>query len=217
MLFSRKTLQSLILSAAFAIAMAYLEAAVVVYLRKIYYPDGFHFPLVDVSRSILLIEIGREVATIIMLYAAAKMLAVKRQELISYFLYTFGIWDIFYYVWLKILLNWPSSLLDWDVLFLIPLPWLGPILAPLLISLSFITASLVILRYESTEHPLRFNNWEIVCVIISAVVIIISFLTELKSIILVQPPQHYHWFIFTAGLALSLVIFIRKIVLHRPN
>ena len=51
----------------FSIAMAYLESAVVVYLREIYYPDGFSFPLTPINAYIFITEFWREIATIIML------------------------------------------------------------------------------------------------------------------------------------------------------
>ena len=96
----------------FAVAMAYLEAAVVVYLRKLYYPDGFSFPLKLIPESIIFIEIGREVATLVMLSSIAWIMAKWRWERFGWFLFVFGIWDIFYYFWLKVLVNWPSSILD---------------------------------------------------------------------------------------------------------
>ena len=37
----------------YAVAMGYLEAAVVVYLRAIYYPEGFSFPLKPMDAGIL--------------------------------------------------------------------------------------------------------------------------------------------------------------------
>ena len=43
----------------------------------------------------------------------------------AFFLFLFGVWDIFYYIWLKVFLHWPASLLTWDVLFLIPVPWVA--------------------------------------------------------------------------------------------
>ena len=55
----------------FSIAMGFLETAVVVYLRKLYYPDGFHFPLAEIPHDIAAIEFLREGATIIMLLCAA--------------------------------------------------------------------------------------------------------------------------------------------------
>jgi hypothetical protein len=37
-------------------------------------------------------------------------------------------------VFLKVMCNWPHSLFDWDILFLLPLPWWGPVLAPVSIA-----------------------------------------------------------------------------------
>src|SRR5689334_23913292 len=50
----------------------------------------------------------------------------------------FGVWDIFYYVFLRLISGWPRALLDWDILFLLPLPWWGPVLAPVSIALVMI-------------------------------------------------------------------------------
>ena len=105
----------------FGIAMGFVEAAVVVYLREIIYPEGFCFPLKEIPSNLLFVETAREVATIIMLIAIALLAGRTLDEKISYFLYSFGIWDIFYYIWLKVTLNWPPSLLTKDILFLIPL------------------------------------------------------------------------------------------------
>ena len=54
---------------------------------------------------------------------------------LGYAAVAFGVWDIFYYVFLKVMCGWPHSLLDWDILFLLPLPWWGPVLAPVSIAL----------------------------------------------------------------------------------
>jgi hypothetical protein len=43
----------------------YIWSAVVVYLRALYYPRGFGFPLEEMSLFIYLIEVGREAATIL--------------------------------------------------------------------------------------------------------------------------------------------------------
>jgi hypothetical protein len=215
MSYLKKTVRVLLISAIFAVAMAYLESTVVVYLRKIYYPDGFHFPLADIPRSILFIEAGREVATIIMLYSLARLVAAgDRREVMAYFCFTFGIWDIGYYVWLKILLNWPGSWLDWDVLFLIPLPWLGPVLAPILVSMVLIATALIILYYESMGHPLRLTHREKFAEIAAGLLIIITFFSELHTILSAQIPQNYPWWLFAIGMALGLTVFIRRVYLH---
>ena len=64
-----KALNQFALVVILAIAFAYIEAAVVVYLRAIFHPAGFDFPLADVAAGLfksdlLLIEIGREAATL---------------------------------------------------------------------------------------------------------------------------------------------------------
>ena len=131
---------------AFAIAMAFLEAAVVVYLRALYYPDGFTFPLVPIDHDMGTTEVLREAATLLMLIAPAALVAQRMVDRFAWFCFLFGAWDIFYYVWLKVLLGWPATLLEWDILFLIPVPWVGPVLAPCLVSLGLIALALILLR-----------------------------------------------------------------------
>ena len=145
----------LLIVTAFAIGMAFLESAVVVYLREILYPGGFDFPLRPISAHLALTELLREVATLVMLLTTG-MLGARSMASpagaepgsrnsgrsrfspgFAWFLYIFAIWDIFYYVWLKALMDWPQSWWEWDVLFLIPTVWLGPWVSPVLIALLF--------------------------------------------------------------------------------
>src|SRR5690349_14247608 len=107
----------------FSIAMAALESAVVVYLRALYYPDGFSVAFRLIDESIVKVELLRELATIIMLLAIGQLAGKTFNERFAYFLLSFAVWDIFYYGWLKVLIDWPSTLLDWDILFLIPFTW----------------------------------------------------------------------------------------------
>jgi len=133
----------------FSIAMAALEGAVVVYLRALYYPAGFTvaFKMIDVH--ILAVELAREIATIIMIAAIAYLTGNTLSQRIAYFLLCFAVWDIFYYVWLKIFINWPVSIFEWDILFLIPITWLGPVLAPVICSITMILLAFVILKYRN--------------------------------------------------------------------
>lgn len=102
----------------FSISMALVEAGVVIYLRALYYPDGFAFPLEIITKRHFIVEIGREAATILMIISVAALTGKRFWEKFAYFLICFGFWDIFYYIWLKVAIGWPSSLLDWDILFL---------------------------------------------------------------------------------------------------
>src|SRR4029077_16671933 len=93
----------------YAIAMAYVESAVVVYLRALYYPQGFAFPLAPLPPDIVAIEIGREAATLVILLGGAMLAGRERWERSLAFCVSFGVWDLFYYVWLWLLLGWPPS------------------------------------------------------------------------------------------------------------
>lgn len=143
----------------FFIAMAYLESAVVVYLRALYYPEGFDFPLATMSPALVTTEVWREVATMIMLLVPGALVARSALERFAWFCFGFGVWDIFYYVWLKVLLDWPSSFGSRDLLFLIPVPWVGPVWAPCVVSLGLIGLALVLLYGRSKQVAGLVDGW----------------------------------------------------------
>ncbi|MER3474533.1 MAG: hypothetical protein C4335_10995 [Armatimonadota bacterium] len=154
-------MQEVLLVTLFAIAMGYVEAAVVVYLRTLYYPDGFPIPVRlgvipirftripeferRMPQSILRTEIGREVATIVMLASLALLVGKTPLQMLAVFLLAFGVWDICYYLFLKVLIRWPESLKTLDVLFLIPVPWTGPVWLPVSISALMVIVGVAIL------------------------------------------------------------------------
>ncbi len=159
----------------FYIAMAFLESAVVVYLRALYYPEGFDFPLVPMDRSLVNTEVLREAATLIMLLAPAALVTRSALERFAWFCFGFGVWDIFYYIWLKVLLDWPSGLGSNDILFLIPVPWVGPVWAPCLVSLGLILLAVTVLYGRSNRSTglvdgITWGMW-----IIGAALIVVSF------------------------------------------
>lgn len=162
----------------FSIAMGYLETSVVVYMRHLYYPSGFKFPLIPITRDIASIEFFRELATIIMLIGAGVMVGKNATQRFVFFLYSFAIWDIFYYVFLKALLNWPESLFTWDILFLIPVPWVGPVIAPCIISLSLIVLTIVIIHYQEKGIYVRINLMEKMLFIFGCLTVIFSFMWD---------------------------------------
>jgi hypothetical protein len=211
----------------FSIAMGYLETSVVVYLRKLYYPNGFNFPLVPVTPDIAIAEFWREAATIIMLIGIGVMVGKNKLQRFAFFIYSFAIWDIFYYVFLKALLNWPESLFTWDILFLIPVPWVGPVIAPCMVSLSMILLSIIIIYNQGKGNYVHigFINW--LLLIFGSCTVIISFMwdyitylsgnktstvcwtlssntnmfDEVKNYI----PQHFNWYLFGFGEVLILI------------
>jgi hypothetical protein len=131
----------------FAAAMAWVEAAVVLYLRTLvdrlepYQPN----PL-PMATGLGSAELVRELATLVMLASVGWLAGRSTRGRVAYAVLAFGVWDIAYYGFLRPLTGWPRTLLDWDILFLLPLPWWGPVLAPALIAaLMVLGGSLIVL------------------------------------------------------------------------
>ncbi len=145
---------------AYAIAMAWVESAVVVYLRVLIgRVDPYQADPLPISAGLGWIEVGREAATLVMLWTVGWLAGRTGRGRAGYSLIAFGVWDIFYYVFLVPMSGWPASLLDWDVLFLVPLPWWGPVLAPVLISLLLILGGTLAAISEQSNHPIWPRRW----------------------------------------------------------
>lgn len=154
----------------FAVFFGLLEAAVVVYLRSLFDLQSLH-PLTDLTKQdvaisfkvitflkphlsalimggqkILMVELWRELATLTMLATVAIAVGENFRQRLAYFFLSFGVWDIFYYIFLKFFINWPQTLFDLDIFFLIPVAWIGPVLTPLIISSLLIITAVFILE-----------------------------------------------------------------------
>lgn len=162
--------------------------------------------------SILLTEAGREVATIVVLFVFSHLVERTRIRRFFLFLYCFGIWDIFYYLWLKVFLNWPATLLDWDVLFLIPLPWVGPILSPLIISLLFIAAAVTVTHLEARGCSVAFRRFDWLVGLAAAMIVVGSYLWETGTVLHHGIPQGYPWWLWCIGVALGLAVFLARVL-----
>ena len=217
--------------ALFGIAMGFLESAVVIYLRKLYYPDGFTFPLTPMPNDIAVVEIWREAATIVMLIAVGILAGKNRAEKFAWFIFSFAVWDIFYYIFLFVFLGWPQSLLTWDILFLIPVPWVGPVITPVIIALSMILFALSVIYYSGKGIKAYLQWKETSLLILGSLVAIISFtkdymhqkgdvlfrnirmgvslFTDLANYV----PVHFEWPVFLAGeimMLLAWFFYIRR-------
>ena len=197
-----------------SIAFGYIEAAVVVYLREIFHPEGFTFPLASAvltseSRNLLSVEVGREAATLVLILAGCMLAGRNRRQRLAYFMTIFAVWDIFYYVWLKVIIGWPASLLDFDVLFLIPMPWAGPVLAPVLVSLAMLILAAVILYRDYFGRPIMvfFSDW--LGFWLSGLIIIASFCIAGKHMGQADYAEHFWWSLFSVGLVAGIIIFTR--------
>jgi len=183
----------------FSISMALVEAGIVIYLRDIYYPEGFSFPLEMISIRHFVIEIGREAATILMLISVSALIGKRFWGKFAYFLICFGVWDIFYYIWLKITIGWPLSLLDWDILFLIPLPWIGPVIAPISVAILMILAGLFILFLFKRGYDFQPSSLAWIMTIIGTLIILYSFIKDTGASLHQHMPLPYRYEALIAG------------------
>jgi len=195
----------------YAVAMAYVEAAVVVYLRALYYPLGFEFPLAPMPQSMTLLETGREAATIVMLLGISVLAGADRWERFLAFCVSFAVWDLFYYAWLWIIIRWPPSLFTWDILFLIPVPWVAPVLAPVLISVALLTGSLVMLRLKARGVRLRCSPAIWTLGVTGGAVVLTSFMLDFASVLQPSTPPPFRWWLFASGTGLALVALVRNV------
>jgi len=204
--------KNLILVILIAIAMAYLESAVVVYLRAMYgivdlvkdtplKPDAYTF-----------IELGREAATIVMLAIIGLMAGSTWPKKIGYFFLSFGVWDIFYYIWLYVFIQWPMSILEWDILFLIPLPWWGPVITPILISIFIISIGYLLI--SEVKFKVTSIDWTIF--VLSIIIILYTFMEESIKIIFTGTgelnevrPTSFNWIIFLIAYSSWIITTIK--------
>jgi hypothetical protein len=123
----------------FAIAMAWVEAASVFYIRALVDRlEPYQANPLPIGGALGPVELWREAATLVMIATLGALAGRTWRHRAAYAAVAFGVWDIFYYVFLRIITGWPRTLLDWDILFLLPLPWWGPVLAPVSIALVMI-------------------------------------------------------------------------------
>jgi hypothetical protein len=141
----------------YATAMAWVEAAVVYYLRTmIHRIEPYQPEPLPVIGNLGPVELAREAATLLMLGAVGILAGRTWRSRLSYAAVAFGVWDVFYYLFLKVMCGWPRSLIDWDILFLLPLPWWGPVLAPVSIALLMVLwGTLVSMRPHQATSAVR--------------------------------------------------------------
>jgi hypothetical protein len=208
----------------FALAMAWMESATVFYLRTLVgRVDPYQVLPLPPHRLLGNIELVRELATLLMLFTVGWLAGCEFRTRFSYFLIAFGVWDIFYYIFLAIMSPWPRSLMDWDVLFLIPLPWWGPILAPCLIACLMIVGGTLVTQFERAHRPLWPSSKTIILTWAGVLLALYVFMAHaihvlpqgqaaLRGIL----PTRFNWPLFTlalllmSGTLLELVWKLRK-------
>ena len=196
--------------AVFAIAMAYVESAVVVYIRTIAERiDPYQANPMPTFGGLDEIEVVREAATLIMLLAVGWLAGRTWRSRLAYAAIAFGIWDIFYYLFLVPMIGWPRSVLDWDILFLIPLPWWGPVLSPVLIALLLVISGTILAQVDEPDAPFLPRRWSMFAAGAGALLALYVFMSDALRVadqgadaVRAALPTTFGWPLFIVALAL---------------
>jgi hypothetical protein len=197
---------------ALALAFGWIEASVVVYLRATLGLDvgldpALPVTVIAVPERLVPTELAREAATIVLLGAAA-VLAVRRPlDRFAAFLVLFGVWDLAYYAVLWLILGWPQTPGAWDVLFLIPVPWVAPVWAPATVAAIFVVGGSHVLWTEERSRP--YGTRDVAVMVVAALLILASFLVEWRAPIERRVPDRFAALPFWAGVALGVAWFAR--------
>lgn len=139
----------------------------------------------------------------------------------AYFLLSFAIWDLCYYIFLKILLNWPESIFTWDILFLIPIPWLGTGIGAVILSMLMLVFSFVLLKFKPETVQILITFPSLIKLVTGSLVTIFSFIINYLIFKAASPPHltsntinsginmlnnykpdEFYWWIYFTGVAI---------------
>jgi hypothetical protein len=199
-----------IVVALYAAAMAWVESAVVFYVRTmINRVEPYQAEPLPIIGSLGPVELVREIATLLMLLTVGLLAGRTWRARLGYSAIAFGVWDILYYVFLKVMCGWPHSLFDWDILFLLPLPWWGPVAAPVLIALLLILWGTLVSQFNP-RTPSRSRGWAsrgsisagIVLALYTFMADTLAVASQGTDVVRRVLPAHFNWPLFTLALAL---------------
>ena len=196
----------------YALAMGWFEAAAVYYLRTIVGRiDPYQAKPLPVVGGLSGAELVREAATLIMLVCVGWLAGRTWRSRFAYFLIAFGIWDIGYSVVLRAWTGWPRTLLDWDILFLLPLPWWGPVITPVLVATGMILFGTV----SASNEPPRWPSGRSILVCgVGTVLVLWAFMFDAIRLVGRRAseeqireflPTSFPWLLFWIGLALMAI------------
>src|SRR4030095_10158998 len=193
--------------AAFAIAMAWVESASVFYIRALVDRiEPYQTNPLPISGALGNVELWREASTLVMLATVGLLAGRTWRQRAGYAALAFGIWDMSYYVFLRVISGWPKSLLDWDILFLLPLPWWGPVLAPVCIALVMILWGTLATQSGDRATDARWA-WALGCVgiVLALAVFMVDAwraLPDGRDAVLRVLPDDFNWPLFLVALLL---------------
>jgi hypothetical protein len=218
MMRSRDKRRRWLLVVLFAVAMAWFESATVYYLRVLVdRVQPYQTNPLPVHGALGPVELVREAATLVMLLIVGMLAGTSWRTKIGYAVVAFGVWDIFYYVFLRLVCGWPTSITDWDILFLLPLPWWGPVLAPTSIALLMVAWGTLVTQSDD-GHPalvLPWPSW--IASWLGIVVALYVFMADALRVLPQGPdavmhvlPTVFNWPLFCVALALMCVPLVQR-------
>jgi hypothetical protein len=192
---------------AFAIAMAWVEAASVFYIRALVDRiEPYQVNPLPINDTLGYVDLWREASTLVMIATLGVLAGRTWHRRAGYAAIAFGTWDIFYYVFLRIMSGWPRTLLDWDILFLLPLPWWGPVLAPVSIALVMILWGTLATQSDDAATTARWS-WALAFVGIALALAVFMIdawraLPDGREAVLRVLPTTFNWSLFWVALLL---------------
>jgi hypothetical protein len=205
---------------AFAIAMAWVEAASVFYIRALVDRiEPYQVNPLPIDDTLGYVELWREAATLVMIATLGMLAGRTWHRRVGYAAIVFGTWDIFYYVFLRVMSGWPKTLLDWDILFLLPLPWWGPVLAPVSIALVMIMWGTLATQSSNAATTARWL-WALACVGIALALAVFMIdawraLPDGRDAVLRVLPTTFNWPLFLVALLLMASPALHQVVFRR--
>jgi hypothetical protein len=203
---------------AFAIAMAWVEAASVFYIRTLVdRVEPYQANPLPTNGALGSVESWREVATLVMIATLGMLAGRTWRRRAGYAALAFGAWDIFYYVFLHLISGWPRTLLDWDILFLLPLPWWGPVLAPVSIALVMVLWGTLVTQSDDGATEARWSRALAGVGIVLALAVFMfdtwRALPEGRDAVLQVLPTTFNWPLFSVALLLMALPALHQVAL----
>jgi hypothetical protein len=130
---------------------------------------------------------------------------------VAEFLVCFGVWDITFYLFLKVLIDWPASPQTWDILFLLPVPWTGPVIAPVIVSFWMIGSGLLLLWREYNNKVVQITALQGTLIVLGGVLIVAAFMWDFRNTASGGNPNPFNWMLFIAGAATGLLSFFSSL------
>lgn len=198
-----------------ALALGWIEASVVVYLREIAvresainatsYLPNLQVSLVALPGILVAMESAREVCTLVLLGAVGWLAGRRAADRLGAFLMAFGVWDIAYYAVLRLVSGWPESVSTWDILFRVPSPWVAPVWAPVTIATLFVVGGSYL--FWTADRERRYRAMDVAMLLASAGLALSAFLAGSNAVIDHRLPEHFPVWVFWSGVILGIACF----------